>query len=109
MHFELSHHSKTRTKSVQFDRKMSADDQNFSPVPRKPMAAMRTSSLPTGPENAAVRQQYRSLLVVEAPPRLPAAKPMSYDELYPKPTTGSRHAAFQPNGHRNSQIAFRAS
>ena len=37
-------------------------------------------------ENVNVIRHYRSMLDVEGAPKLPMAKPLSYEELYPKPT-----------------------
>jgi len=42
--------------------------------------------LPTeNKENMAAIRRYRSMLDVEDAPKLPIAKPLSYEELYPKP------------------------
>lgn len=94
MHFAtmVHHATKARTKSVQFDKSVisldasdgisSVDGSSTGPVP-----GTRTSSLPTGEnkENINTIRHYRSMLDVEDPPKLPIAKPMSYEELYPKP------------------------
>ncbi|KAK4463732.1 hypothetical protein QBC42DRAFT_173058 [Cladorrhinum samala] len=88
--------TKGRTKSVQFeksmvsldttDRSSSRDGASSPPVP-----GSRTSSLPVSENRDSVNtmatiRHYRSMLDIEEPPRLPIAKPMSYDELYPKPS-----------------------
>lgn len=95
MHFAtmVHHATKARTKSVQFDKSVislgtddgvsSVDGSSTAPVP-----GTRTSSLPSGEnkENVNTIRHYRSLLDVDDAPKLPITKPMSYEELYPKPT-----------------------
>ncbi|KAK3688566.1 Septin-domain-containing protein [Podospora appendiculata] len=95
MHFAtmVHHATKARTKSVQFEKSLvsldtadgaSSRDGAASP----PLPGTRISSLPAGENketgNTTIRH-YRSLLDVEDTPRLPMAKPLSYDELYPRP------------------------
>lgn len=97
MHFpELTHRSRARTKSVQFDRvkamftsRESLTDEEPSPlarpasVPAPLVPARRSVSLNlTHQENAPSVRRYKSMLDVEGPPRLPATSPMTYDELY---------------------------
>lgn len=87
--------TKGRTKSVQFEKSMVSLETNDGSSSRDgasspPVPGSRTSSLPMGENrdninNMATIRHYRSMLDIEEPPRLPIAKPMSYDELYPKP------------------------
>ncbi|KAK3323446.1 Septin-domain-containing protein [Cercophora scortea] len=110
MHFAtmVHHANKARTKSVQFEKSQvslndtadgaSSRDGAASP----PFPGTRTSSLPTGENketlNTTIRH-YRSLLDVEDTPRLPMAKPLSYDELYPRPgdsATSHKHPLRRP-------------
>ncbi|KAK4231380.1 Septin-domain-containing protein [Podospora fimiseda] len=97
MHFATMVHNATkgRTKSVQFEKSMLSLDTNDGASSRDgasspPIPGVRTSSLPMGAEskeniNITAIRHYKSMLDIEEPPRLPIAKPMSYDELYPKP------------------------
>ncbi|KAK4165917.1 Septin-domain-containing protein [Cladorrhinum sp. PSN259] len=97
MHFATMVHNATkgRTKSVQFEKSMVSLDTNDGAssgdgASSPPVPGVRTSSLPMGGDNKeninmATIRHYRSMLDIEEPPRLPIAKPMSYDELYPKP------------------------
>ncbi|KAK3369126.1 Septin-domain-containing protein [Lasiosphaeria ovina] len=94
MHFAtmVHHATKARTKSVQFEKSLisldgaegasSRDGASTPPIPGN-----RTSSLPTSENkenfNNSIRH-HRSMLDIEDPPKLPIAKPLSYDELYPK-------------------------
>ncbi|KAK3390438.1 Septin-domain-containing protein [Podospora didyma] len=95
MHFAtmVHHATKARTKSVQFEKSLisldgadgasSRDGASSPPIP-----GTRTSSLPIGEnkENkSATICHYKSMLDVEDAPKLPITKPLSYDELYPKP------------------------
>ena len=94
MHFPtmVHHAAKGRAKSVQFDKTSlvldapTADSVRNSAAPG-PVPTIRTSSLPPVDKenvNSAIRH-YRSMLDVEPAPKLPMTKPLSYDELYPKP------------------------
>ncbi len=94
MHFAtmVHHAARSRTKSVQFEKSLlsfdttdgaSSRDGTTSPL----VPGTRTSSLPVGEnkENINTIRHYRSMLDVDGAPKLPLAKPLSYDELYPKP------------------------
>ncbi len=80
---------KSRNKSVQFEKSHVGFENANAPGPSRdyatlhPMPSTRTSSLPIDHKENVIRH-YRSMLDVDAP-RLPLAKPLSYDELYPKP------------------------
>lgn len=95
MHFAtmVHHATRARTKSVQFDsRLLSLDPADGAPsregVTFPPTPGTRTSSLPASEhkENFNSIRPYRSMLDVDSAPKLPLAKPLSYEELYPKPT-----------------------
>ncbi|KAM7206836.1 Septin domain containing protein [Naviculisporaceae sp. PSN 640] len=94
MHFATMVHyaTKARTKSVQFDKSVLSLDSSdgmssFEASSPGPVPGTRTSSLPSGEhkENINTLRHYRSMLDVDGPPKLPAARPMTYEELYPKP------------------------
>ena len=98
MHFAtmVHHATRSRTKSVQFEKSVlslnSVDDgSSREGTASPPVPGMRTSSLPpagdNNKENVNVNtiRHHRSMLDVEDPPRLPVAQPLSYDELYPRP------------------------
>lgn len=104
MHFAtmVHHATRARTKSVQFEKSLisldTADDTSsregaISP----PIPGTRTSSLPLGENkgNISIIRHYRSMLDVEGAPKLPMAKPLSYEELYPKPTESMSFQKFQ--------------
>lgn len=90
MHFEIGHHAKSRTRSIQLEKGVevaaretskteSARDEHSAP----PVLATRSSSVPSGKENMASEQKnYRSMLDVEGPPKLGPMKTFTYDELY---------------------------
>ncbi len=90
MHFDIGHSIKGRTRSVQLEKGMdlvtggsvkadsSVQDRPSSP----PIPAVRSSSLPSGKENAGSIRHYRSMLDVEGPPTLGPVKTFTYDELY---------------------------
>ncbi|KAK4193850.1 Septin-domain-containing protein [Podospora australis] len=96
MHFTtmVHHATKGRTKSVQFDKNVISLDTTDRSSSRDgaaspPVPGARTSSLPLdyveNKENTSTGiRHYRSMLDIEDPPKLPAAKPLCYDELYPK-------------------------
>ncbi|KAK5660335.1 hypothetical protein OQA88_12876 [Cercophora sp. LCS_1] len=95
MHFAtmVHHATRARTKSVQFEKSLLSLDPSDGELSREgaispPIPGTRTSSLPMGEnkENIASIRQYRSMLDIDHAPRLPVAVPLSYDELYPKPT-----------------------
>ncbi|KAK3353029.1 Septin-domain-containing protein [Lasiosphaeria hispida] len=95
MHFAtmVHHATKARTKSVQFEKSLISLDTADGASSREgasspPVPGTRTSSLPMGEnkENTSTIRHYRSLLDIEDVPKLPVAKPLSYEELYPKPT-----------------------
>lgn len=90
MHFDLGHHSKSRTRSVQLEKDFGvaeasasrppmAKENRITPVP--PIPSARSSSLP-GLKDVNAARQYRSMLDVEAPPSLGPVKPLDYDEFY---------------------------
>ncbi|KAK3318462.1 Septin-domain-containing protein [Apodospora peruviana] len=96
MHFaSMVHHAtRARTKSVQFEKSVisledgSSSRDGASTPSSFPVPGTRISSLSSCDNkeniNTTIRQ-YRSMLIVEDVPKLPIAKPMSYEELYPKP------------------------
>ncbi|KAK1759352.1 Septin-domain-containing protein [Echria macrotheca] len=95
MHFAtmVHHAARARTKSVQFDKSMlgldtmDASNSSREEVTSAPVPGLRTSSLPVGnKENVNTIRHFRSMLDVDDAPQLPAADPLSYEELYPKPT-----------------------
>ncbi|KAK0620359.1 Septin-domain-containing protein [Immersiella caudata] len=95
MHFAtmVHHATRTRTKSVQFEKSLISLETAEEASSREgatspPVPGTRTSSLPLGDnkENINVIRHYRSMLDVEGAPKLPMTKPLSYEELYPKPT-----------------------
>jgi hypothetical protein len=95
MHFAtmVQHATRTRTKSVQFEKSVISLEPTDESCSREgatspPVPGTRTSSLPLGDnkENINVIRHYRSMLDVEGAPKLPMTKPMSYEELYLKPT-----------------------
>lgn len=109
MHFpDLTHHSRARAKSVHFDRVKALFSSTESLNDDDPIPLVRPSSVPvqsipglrsvslnaTTQENVPLRR-YKSMLDVDEAPKLPATKPMTYDELYvehlpdpvPKPPT----------------------
>lgn len=80
----LNNHAKSRTRSVQLDKKIDNNPRRFcepcvidgpSPAP-----SFRSSSLPAQ-ENQLPIRHYRSMLVVDAPAIGPL-KPITYDELH---------------------------
>lgn len=84
---------KARTRSIQFDRNILGE--SMASTGNQPKPNKRTSSLALGQENVeptspakeppiSVRR-YKSMLEVEDPPKLEAAEPMSFDELYAEP------------------------
>lgn len=77
MPFELIHPNKTRSRSVQLDKAISAGP-NVIPVSPPPGIAIRSSSLAYR-ENK--RPVYRSMLDVEPPPRIAPIKALDLDEL----------------------------
>ena len=97
---------KARTRSIQFDRNILGDSMasnNAQPKPSK-----RTSSLalgqeneepasPTKPASVTVRR-YKSMLEVEDPPKIEAAEPMSFDELYAEPIKSPPAPDLEPEG-----------
>jgi hypothetical protein len=95
MHFStMVQHAtaKVRPRSMQFDKSpMAPEPRGRRPASRDasirpPAPGTRTSSLPlTTPKQYADTpvRYHRSMLEVERPPKLPAAKPLSYGELYP--------------------------
>lgn len=97
MHFpDLSYHTRSRTKSVQFDKVKiasgeSVEDSALPPVrpasvAGPPIPGNRISSLPGNQqENLGSIRRYKSMLDVEEPPRLPVTQPLTYEELYPQP------------------------
>ena len=110
---------KSRNKSVQFEKGHVGFENANAPEPSRVYATLhavpstRTSSLPIDHKENVIRH-YRSMLDVDAP-RLPLAKPLSYDELYPKPqelnfatisSTSSRTHGPAPG---DSQASFRSS
>lgn len=103
----VHHATKVRPKSVQFEKSvlnLDAADEAFSPegasVPLVP--GTRTSSLPML-GNMNVMRQYRSMLDIDGAPKLPMAKPLSYEELYPKPTEAMDFHRFTSRGALESQ------
>jgi len=101
MHFpDLHYHPRGRTRSVHFDRVMSIFSSRESltgadslPVRPSSVAALsqpgtrgRSTSLTVTPkENVPSIRRYKSMLDIDEAPKLPAAKPMTYDELYVEP------------------------
>lgn len=97
MTFNLVHHVKARTRSLQLDKSVLA--MTTSAVPTDPSGSsaesnQRTCSLPAGQENTASSSippashaihHFRSMLEVEEPPKLDPLKQMSF-ELYASPT-----------------------
>ena len=85
--------TRARTKSVQFDSRLlsfnptdaapSREGGTFPPTP-----GTRTSSLPASENKEGFNsiRPYRSMLDVDGAPKLPLTKPLSYEELYPRPT-----------------------
>jgi hypothetical protein len=91
MHFDLGHHSKSRTRSVQLQKDFSMPSEVPAPrpetakenhsAPSGPIPSARSSSLP-GIKDINGARQYRSMLDVEAPPSLGPLKTLDYGELY---------------------------
>ncbi|KAL8372031.1 hypothetical protein RB595_001705 [Gaeumannomyces hyphopodioides] len=108
MHFDLGHHSKSRTRSVQLEKdfdlteaaapRVSATKEN-AVTPVAPVPSARSSSLP-GLKDVNGTRQYRSMLDVEVPPSLGPVKPLDYGELYVNgsklPTTANGAAGSPP-------------
>lgn len=84
---------KARTRSIQFDKNILGE--SMAMTGNQPKPNKRTSSLVLGQENAepaspstqpsAAVRRYKSMLEVEDPPKIEAAEPMSFDELYAEP------------------------
>ncbi|KAM7202858.1 Septin domain containing protein [Rhypophila sp. PSN 637] len=94
MHFAaMVHHAvKVRPKSVQFDKSvLNFDNSDGQSSSSAPVPGTRKSSWPTGgnKENTIPIRHFRSMLDVDVPPRLPISKPLSYEELYPRPSDQS--------------------
>lgn len=109
MHFpDLTYHSRARAKSAHFDRVKSLfgsteplnDDDPIpivrpSSVPVQSIPGFRSVSLTVESQENVPLRRYKSMLDVDEAPKLPATKPMTYDELYaehlpnpvPKPPT----------------------
>lgn len=95
MHFSTMVYNataKVRPRSLQFDKSPMAPEPRSRRAAsreaaiRPPAPGTRTSSLPltaTRQYTDAPIRYHRSMLEVERPPKLPAAKPLSYGELYP--------------------------
>jgi hypothetical protein len=95
----MKQQGKGRAKSVQWDRSLlsqASNDDDLSRTGRSspPVPGNRTSSLPQGEnkENMITIRHYRSMLDVEAAPILPAAVPLTFDDLAPRPPEPEPHS-----------------
>ncbi len=97
MHFsDLTRHTRARTKSVQFDMARALFGSTESLDVNDPFLPVRPSSVPVHSipgtrsvnlnvehqENVPSIRRYKSMLDVDEAPKLPATKPMTYDELH---------------------------